>query len=91
MTIQDDVELDSIPDDAEAGTVAYWKSRSRQWQKRCKRAENEKGELIAELNALKLAMSGKPARAVRIERHERMLAVATGDVYNGVSREPRAL
>ena len=90
MHNKDHVDIDSMPSHIKSGTVEYWKYRSRQWQKMCKRSETEKGELIAELNALK-AERPVPMRPALLERRERFAAVAMGDVYNGQSTPPRRI
>lgn len=68
-------ELDDIPAGIEAGTLEYWKARARQWQKRCHRAEREKSELIAELNAAR----GQAAR-LRADKRTHLAALRDGDV-----------
>ncbi|GHH68345.1 hypothetical protein FHS35_009116 [Streptomyces umbrinus] len=69
---------DGIAPDLGTGTVAYWKARARQWEKRCHRAEREKTELIAELQELKGHAAARRA------------AVLSGDLYPGTGQPPRA-
>ncbi|MFW7414747.1 hypothetical protein [Demequina sp. SO4-18] len=95
-------DIDSIPSDIEAGTIGYWKYRSRQWQKRCDRSEREKSEIIGELNEVRAQLrdferrtgrtaSVAPIREETRARREAMAAVRSGDVYSGLSAAPRGL
>lgn len=68
-------EYDEIPEGVEAGTLEYWRSRARQWQRRCQRAEREKTRLIAELNAAKVE-----AAKLRADRRTFVTAVGDGDL-----------
>ena len=65
-------DFDQIPEGVEPNTLEYWRARSRQWEKRCKRAEREKTDLIAELNALK-------ASTKYLAENRRALAIAVGE------------
>lgn len=69
---------DGIAPGLRTGTAAYWKARARQWEKRCRRAEQEKAELIAELQELKGHVAARRA------------AVLSGDLYPGTGQPPRA-
>ncbi|MGW2044647.1 hypothetical protein ACWCPF_05620 [Streptomyces sp. NPDC001858] len=77
-----DNELDDIDPAVPAGTLEYWRARARQWQKRCKRAEREKTELIAELERLR----AQPPS----QREARRIAVLNGDLYPGTGQPPRS-
>jgi hypothetical protein len=80
-----DDQYDEIDPGIEAGTISYWKARARQWEKRCRRAEREKTELIAELLKLRDVRGGEPSHAAA-----RRAAVLGGDVYPGTGEPPRA-
>lgn len=68
--------FDEIDPEIPTGTVEYWKARARQWQKRCRRAEAEKTELIAELNRIRTA-----ADRERAHEKARRAAILRGDTY----------
>lgn len=71
-------DTDRIGPGLKPGTAEYWKARARQWEKRCRRAEREKTELIAELQDLKGHAAARRA------------AVQSGDLYPGTGQPPRA-
>jgi hypothetical protein len=74
---------DDLDSDIETGTVEYWRARARQWEKRCRRAEREKTQLISELNRLRERSPRQPGHAA-----ERRAAAFRGDVYPGVGKPP---
>lgn len=78
-------QYDDIDPAIEAGTLEYWKARARQWEKRCRQAEREKTELIAELSGLREPRSPRQSGIA-----ERRAAVLRGDVYPGIGQLPKS-
>lgn len=76
-------EHDEIDPNIETGTVEYWKARARQWQKRCQRSEQEKGELINEIAHLELRLEG--AKSPRLDRRQ---AIIRGESLGGTTGAP---